>query len=155
MRRIIIAWAAAALLAGCTTYDQARHDDEVWRVSHHGDEIDYEGMDEVLFAYDSADLSPHAYDAVANIADDVRQHPHWLIEVNGYTDTVGSQDYNLPLSRARAQTVADALVHNGIEPARIAVHGFGKTHLAVPTGDNVREGRNRRVVIRLIPPDRR
>ena len=47
------------------------------------------------------------------------------------------------------------LVHNGIEPQRIAVHGFGKTHLAVQTEDNVREGRNRRVVIRLIPPDHR
>ena len=155
MKRIMIAMAAAALVAGCTTYDDAKYGDQAWRVSHHGDEIDYEGVDEVLFAYDSAELSKHAYDAVADIADDVRHHPHWLIEVDGYTDTVGSQDYNLPLSRARAQTVADALVHNGIEPGRIAVHGFGETHLAVPTGENVREGRNRRVVIRLIPPDRR
>jgi outer membrane protein OmpA-like peptidoglycan-associated protein len=99
-------------------------------------------------------LSPRAYDSIARVARDIRHHPRWLVGVDGYTDTVGSQDYNLPLSRARAQTVADALVHNGIDPRRISVAGFGKTHLAVPTGDNVRERRNRRVVIRLFPPDR-
>jgi outer membrane protein OmpA-like peptidoglycan-associated protein len=152
MRRTIAAFAGALLLAGCTTYSEA--DRETWHVSHHGDEIDYEGMDEVLFATDSAELSHRAYDAVAAIADDVRHHPHWLIEVNGYTDTVGTHDYNVSLSRARAQSAADALIHNGIEPGRIIVHGFGETHLAVPTGNDVAEGRNRRVVIRLIPPGR-
>src|ERR1700759_4817490 len=102
MKRMMIALTGALLLAGCTTYDDARYGDQTWRISHHGEEIDYEGMDEVLFAYDSAELSRHAYDAVANIADDVRHHPHWVIEVDVYTDTVGSQDYNIPLSQQRA-----------------------------------------------------
>jgi outer membrane protein OmpA-like peptidoglycan-associated protein len=151
---IFPAVAAAALLAGCTTYQDANDGGDMWTVTHRGQEVDYEFLDEVLFAYDSDQLSPRAYDSIARVARDIRHHPRWLVGVDGYTDTVGSQDYNLPLSRARAQTVADALVHNGIDPRRISVAGFGKTHLAVPTGDNVRERRNRRVVIRLFPPDR-
>jgi outer membrane protein OmpA-like peptidoglycan-associated protein len=153
MKRLIPVAALAVLLAGCTTYDDASHSD-MWTMTRHGQEVDYEFLDEVLFAYDSADLSPRAYDGIAHVAEDIRHHRHWLVAVDGYTDTVGSQDYNLPLSRDRAQTVADALVHNGIDRGRISVAGFGKTHLAVPTGDNVREKRNRRVVIRLFPPDR-
>jgi len=154
MKKFILPLAAAALLAGCTTYQDARDGGDMWTVTHRGQEVDYQFLDEVLFAYDSDQLSPRAYDSIARVADDIRHHQHWLVAVDGYTDTVGSQDYNLPLSRARAQTVADALVHNGIDPHRISVAGFGKTHLAVPTGDNVREKRNRRVVIRLFPPDR-
>jgi outer membrane protein OmpA-like peptidoglycan-associated protein len=153
MKRFLVPIAAlAALLTGCTTYDDAGHG--MWTMTHHGQEVDYEFMDEVLFAYDSANLSPRAYDAIASIAEDVRHRPHWLVAVDGYTDTVGSQDYNIPLSRDRAQAVADALVHNGVDKHRISAQGFGKTHLAVPTGDNVRERRNRRVVIRLFPPDK-
>jgi outer membrane protein OmpA-like peptidoglycan-associated protein len=157
MRLAIIALASAALLAGCSSYDDGDRyaDAQPWVVTHNGEEIDYEGSDEVLFAYDSANLSQRAYNSVASIADEVRHHPHWIVEVNGYTDTVGSQDYNLPLSQERAQSVADALVHNGIPPDAIGVHGFGKTHLAMPTADYVRERRNRRVVIRLYPPEHR
>jgi outer membrane protein OmpA-like peptidoglycan-associated protein len=160
---VLAAAAAAALLAGCTTYDDAaysgrhyRYGPPPWARTQNGAEIDYEFLDEVLFAYDSADLSPRARDAIWDVADEIsRHHRHWTVEVDGYTDTVGSQDYNMPLSQARAQSVADTLVRYGIDPHRIAVHGYGKTHLAVKTGDNVRERRNRRVVIRLIPPPRR
>jgi outer membrane protein OmpA-like peptidoglycan-associated protein len=154
MKKWILPLAAAALLAGCTTYDDARDGGDMWTVTLHGQEVDYQFLDEVLFAYDSDQLSPRAYDSIARVSDDIHHHKHWLVAVDGYSDTVGSHDYNLPLSRARAQTVADALVHNGIDPHRISVAGFGKTHLAVPTGDNVREKGNRRVVIRLFPPDR-
>ena len=109
----------------------------------------------MLFSYDSANLSQRAYDSITSVADEVRHHPHWIVEVNGYTETVGSQDYYLPLSQERAQSVADALVHNGIARDAIGVHGFGKTHFVMPTGDNVRKRRNRRVVIRLYPSEQR
>ena len=155
MKRMMIALASAALLAGCTTYDDARYGDNTWRMTHNGNEIDYEGMDQVLFANDSAELSHHAYDAIVGIADEVRRHQRWLIDVDGYTDTVGTHEHNETLSRARAQSVADALAHNGVEPGRISVRGLGETRLAVETGNNVAEPRNRRVVIRLLPPDGR
>jgi outer membrane protein OmpA-like peptidoglycan-associated protein len=88
------------------------------------------------------------------VADQLRRHRRAPVEVDGYTDTVGSSQYNLGLSQARAQSVADALVREGINPRRIKTQGFGETHLAVQTPDNVHERRNRRVVIRVFPERR-
>jgi outer membrane protein OmpA-like peptidoglycan-associated protein len=143
-------WAAATLLlAGCSAFDEEGFPRD--RVVAH--EVDYEFPDEVFFAFDSADLSPRAESVLADVARDVRRNrPGWTVAVGGHTDTVGSQGYNVPLSQDRAQAVADALVRDGIDPRRIDAHGYGKARLAVPTADNVPDRRNRRVVIRLIPP---
>jgi OOP family OmpA-OmpF porin len=65
------------------------------------------------------------------------------IEVNGYTDTSGTPQYNQGLSIRRAQAVAGELVRDGV----IGVQGFGETHPLVPTGAGVREPQNRRVEI--------
>ena len=53
-------------------------------------------------------------------------------------------------SRARSEAVAAVLARQGVERERIKTEGLGETHLAVQTGDGVREPRNRRVIIRLI-----
>lgn len=149
LRNVSLIAAAAALLAGCAFDDQDYPRERV------AQEIDYEFPDEVFFAFNSADLSPHADQALADLARDIRRnHPRWTVAVEGHTDTVGSQDYNVPLSRDRAEAVADALVRDGVNPQRIDARGYGKAYLAVPTADNVPDRRNRRVLIRLIPPDR-
>ena len=72
------------------------------------------------------------------------------IEVEGFTDTSGSHDYNMTLSQARAERVAGILVRHGIKPERILARGYGETRLAVQTGNGVKEARNRRVVIRIL-----
>ncbi len=154
MIRVLTASASLLLLAGCTHgYDYNRYPDrQPWTVTHNGEEIDYELLDRVLFDTDSAEISQRAYHVIADIAAEARHHPHSPIVVDGYTDTVGTPEHNLDLSRARAESVADVLVHEGIPSGQIATHGFGETHLAVPTGDQVEERRNRRVVIRILPP---
>ena len=150
--RISTLTAVTLLLAGCTTeHDVFYPDNHPWRVTHVGQETDYELLDAVLFETGSADISHRAFSVIADIAAEARNHPGPVI-VEGYTDTVGSAESNLELSRARAQHVADVLAHEGVSPRRISTHGFGETHLAVPTGDQVDERRNRRVVIRILPP---
>jgi OmpA-OmpF porin, OOP family len=67
--------------------------------------------------------------------------------VNGYTDTSGSPRYNMRLSIRRAQAVAAELVRDGVPRSVISIHGYGETHLLVPTGPGVREPQNRRVEI--------
>ena len=74
---------------------------------------------------------------------------HTTIAVNGFTDTAGFPDRNLAISQKRARTVADALVHEGVAPQRIAAQGFGETHLRIATGDDKNEPRNRRIEIVL------
>ena len=83
---------------------------------------------------------------LAGVAEVLRHYDKTLINVDGYTDTTGSDQYNLDLSQRRAEAVADILVGGGVAQDRISpAKGFGETHLKVPTGDNVNEPRNRRV----------
>ncbi|HEY0105736.1 MAG TPA: OmpA family protein [Rhizomicrobium sp.] len=153
-RQLMVSAASLLLLAGCadsTDYNAYPDGNTPWHVSQVGDETDYELFDRVLFRNDSADLSDHAGRVVAALAQEARHHPSAAIVVDGYTDTTGTPDHNLDLSQARAKTVADALMQEGVNGRRIETHGFGESRLAVPTGNDVSEPRNRRVVIRMIP----
>ncbi len=73
-----------------------------------------------------------------------------IVEIRGYTDSVGDWKKNIELSRQRAQAVKDYLVKNGISPSRLIVKGFGENN---PIGDNrTIKGRdlNRRVEIYIV-----
>ena len=140
---------ASLALAGCAD-DVMDHDSGRWLVTHRAGETDYEMGDQVLFATDSAGVSPRAYDLIASVAADARRNARARLEVQGFTDTSGSHDHNMTLSQARAERVADMLVRHGVRPERILARGYGETRLAVKTGDGVKEARNRRVVIRIL-----
>ncbi|MBV9656215.1 MAG: OmpA family protein [Acetobacteraceae bacterium] len=103
----------------------------------------------VFFDWDRADLSDRARQIIAEAARNSTSVQYTRIEVNGYTDTSGSAEYNQRLSVRRAQNVAAELVKDGVPRQAIAIQGFGETHLLVPTGPNVREPQNRRVEIIL------
>ena len=68
------------------------------------------------------------------------------IEVNGYTDTSGTPQYNQGLSIRRAKAVEAQLITDGVPANAITIQGFGDTRL-VPTGPGVREPQNCRVEI--------
>ena len=101
----------------------------------------------VFFDWDKATLSVRARQIVKEAADNSTHVRYTQIEVNGYTDTSGTPQYNQGLSVRRAQAVAAELVRDGVPRNAIAIQGFGETHLLVPTGPNVREPQNRRVEI--------
>ena len=101
----------------------------------------------VFFDWDKATLSARAQQIVKEAADNSTRVKYTQIEVNGYTDTSGTPQYNQGLSIRRAQAVAAELVKDGVPRNAIAIQGFGETHLLVPTGPNVREPQNRRVEI--------
>jgi OOP family OmpA-OmpF porin len=99
------------------------------------------------FAFDHAGLTPEGRARVDNAVAVMRQHPTLRVLVVGYTDSIGSDTYNLGLSERRAAAVRDHMVAQGIEPSRIEASGRGK---ADPVADNATaEGRaqNRRVEI--------
>ena len=101
----------------------------------------------VFFDWDKATLSDRARQIVKEAADNSTRVQYTRIEVNGYTDTSGSPQYNQALSIRRADAVAGELVRDGVPRKAISIQGFGETHLLVPTGANVREPQNRRVEI--------
>jgi hypothetical protein len=101
----------------------------------------------VFFDWDKATLTARARQIIKEAADNSTHVQYTRIEVNGYTDTSGTPQYNMGLSMRRADAVKGELLRDGVPGTAITTQGFGETHLLVPTGAGVREPQNRRVEI--------
>ncbi len=101
----------------------------------------------VFFDFNKSDLSPQAIAIVDQAAKNAGPAKATELTVTGHTDTVGSDAYNMRLSRRRAESVAAELEKMGIASGEIEIVAKGKHDLLVPTKDGVREPQNRRVTI--------
>lgn len=104
-------------------------------------------LGDVLFAFDKSELLPNAGPRLDRLAGFLKQYPQRRLLIEGYTDGIGSEAYNLQLSERRAAAVRNALMMRGVDPSRITTRGYGK---AYPVADNgTAEGRalNRRVEV--------
>ncbi|OLC32095.1 MAG: hypothetical protein AUH28_12915 [Acidobacteria bacterium 13_1_40CM_56_16] len=108
-------------------------------------------MQTLVFALNSAALSEQAKSALDQIAGNVGgQRFGYMIEVQGYTDNTGDEQYNIGLSQRRAEAVERYLVSKNIPLFRVSIVGLGKDK---PVADNKsRDGRaqNRRVEVRVL-----
>jgi outer membrane protein OmpA-like peptidoglycan-associated protein len=105
---------------------------------------------ELLFAFDSADILPGAEATLQRLAAALAGAVKKSITVEGHTDSIGGDAYNQGLSERRARAVADWLVARGIPPGTIRAVGYGRTRPIVPqTGNAEEEKLNRRVEIRI------
>ena len=79
----------------------------------------------------------------------IKRNPNATFTLEGYTDSFGSEEYNLNLSRRRAESVKRYLVEVlGINPGQIETRGYGKTNLLTSPDASVEEQEiNRRVVV--------
>jgi outer membrane protein OmpA-like peptidoglycan-associated protein len=102
----------------------------------------------VFFDWNKADLTDRARQIIGEAAG-ARGTGVTRIEVNGFTDRSGSDQYNQGLSVRRANAVAAELVRRGVPRNEIMTRGFGEANPLVPTADDVREPQNRRVEIIL------
>jgi len=102
-------------------------------------------LSDVLFDVDQTTLQPGAREKLAKVAGIVLAHPDLQIEVEGHTDSSGSDEYNQALSERRASAVNAFLVEQGLSAGNLTAEGFGESQ---PVATNVTaEGRqqNRRV----------
>jgi outer membrane protein OmpA-like peptidoglycan-associated protein len=102
-------------------------------------------MSDVLFATGSYTLKPGAREKLAKISGILLAHPGLTLQIEGHTDSVGSDDYNQQLSDRRAGSVQEFLVQQGVAAGAVTAVGFGKME-PVASNDTA-EGRqlNRRV----------
>jgi OOP family OmpA-OmpF porin len=103
----------------------------------------------VYFGFDRRAVSEAEQAALQQAVARAAAHPRARLSVTGHADTVGAHGYNLALSRDRARAVRAALMARGVPASQIVVRAKGETAPAIDTGDEVREPRNRRVVIAL------
>ena len=101
----------------------------------------------VFFDWDKYNLTDRARQIIAEAAANSAKVQYTRIEVNGYTDTSGTPQYNKGLSVRRAKAVEAQLIADGVPANAITIQGFGDTRLLVPTGPGVREPQNCRVEI--------
>ncbi|MGD0871599.1 MAG: OmpA family protein [Bryobacteraceae bacterium] len=102
-------------------------------------------MSDVLFDTGKSTLRPLAREKLAKVAGIVSGHPGLRLDVEGYTDSVGGDEYNQQLSEQRGTSVRDYLMMQGMQGSSVTAKGFGKTQ-PVASNDTA-EGRqqNRRV----------
>jgi outer membrane protein OmpA-like peptidoglycan-associated protein len=101
------------------------------------------------FTFGKSTLTPEGEAKVRQAAGVLNRYPNRYVEVNGYTDSAGTDERNQRLSERRANSVTDVLVSAGVSASRIRTHGYGSSN---PVASNLSaEGRaqNRRVEIVL------
>jgi outer membrane protein OmpA-like peptidoglycan-associated protein len=107
----------------------------------------------VYFDFNKAELKDSAITSLVEVGRLLKEDPGTIVELWGHTDSVGSAQYNLRLSRERAATVVRYLVQKfGIGTHRISGIGFGEE---IPVADNTSpkgQAENRRVVVRVLAP---
>ena len=101
------------------------------------------------FDFNKADLNPHNRELLSRIAGILLISKGYGLSVFGYTDDVGTAEYNQQLSLRRANAVKDYLIQAGIDPAIVNVKGYGKTSPLVEGTNGEDRSKNRRVEIAL------
>jgi hypothetical protein len=107
-------------------------------------------LSNVFFEIDSWELKKESVEELNNLTDLLTYNKDLIVEIGGYTDSTGTNEYNLVLSEKRALSVVNYLINKGISSDRLQHKGYGNTS---PIGDNVTfEGRklNRRTEVKVI-----
>ena len=102
-------------------------------------------MSDVLFDTGKYTLKPDTKISLAKVAGILLAYPGLKVQVEGYTDSVGSDEYNQKLSEDRAGAVKDFLVSQGVPADSMTSQGFGKTHPVADNATTAGRAQNRRV----------
>lgn len=106
-------------------------------------------MGNVLFAFDSAELTSAAREQLVAIANRLTSANLISVRVVGHTDSVGSERYNQGLSERRARRVADFLASQGVPSDKLVSEGLGESRPIADNGTDAGRAQNRRVEIHV------
>jgi outer membrane protein OmpA-like peptidoglycan-associated protein len=102
-------------------------------------------ISDVLFDFNKYTLKPAAREKLAKVAGILLAYPGLNIKVEGYTDSIGSDDYNLKLSESRANSVRDYLTSQAVPANTVTAVGLGKSDPVAANDTAAGRQRNRRV----------
>jgi outer membrane protein OmpA-like peptidoglycan-associated protein len=112
-------------------------------------------LGDVLFDFNRAELKPGAQQNLYRLVSFLRENQDRELLVEGHTDNVGSDSYNLELSQRRADTVRFFMLQNGVASERIIARGFGKTYPVAANDSPGGRQLNRRVEVVILDPGER
>lgn len=96
------------------------------------DEVDYlrkainDGYVNVYYAFDSSKPLAYSISAAQYISNFLKRNPGVTVEVKGYADELGEEDYNIKLSESRAKAVYDLIIASGVDASRVTYKGYGE-----------------------------
>jgi outer membrane protein OmpA-like peptidoglycan-associated protein len=100
-----------------------------------------------MFDTGRSELKSGGMRKIEQLAQFLTEHPERRVQIDGFTDSVGTDAYNEELSQRRADAVKAALVSRNIDPARISTEGYGKAYPVASNSDSGGRQLNRRVEI--------
>ena len=107
-------------------------------------------LDGVNFETGSATLTQESHQKLENVAAILIANPNVNLKFGGYTDNVGSQDVNQPLSQQRAEAAMNKVVSVGVDAGRLSAEGYGQEHPICPANDtDACKAQNRRVDVKI------
>lgn len=104
-------------------------------------------LGDVMFDTGKSELKSGGMRKLEQLAQFLNEHPDRRVQIDGFTDSVGSDAYNEELSQRRADAVKAALVSRNIDPARIGTEGYGKAYPVASNSDSGGRQLNRRVEV--------
>lgn len=107
----------------------------------------------IYFDFDKWDLHPRSFIELNKLLGILKEHPNMKIEIHGHTDSIGSENYNLYLSRKRARSVIAFLTNQGIDPSRLTYEAFGYSKPVESNRSNAGRAKNRRVEFKILNVD--
>jgi outer membrane protein OmpA-like peptidoglycan-associated protein len=102
-------------------------------------------MSDVLFDFNKYTLKAEAREKLAKVSGILLAYPNLKVQVEGYTDNIGSDEYNQKLSEQRADGVRDYLVSQSVVDANVTAKGYGKSDAVADNSTNDGRAKNRRV----------
>jgi outer membrane protein OmpA-like peptidoglycan-associated protein len=107
-------------------------------------------LQNIQFEFDRYVLLPVSFPELDKLVKILTAKPDWKAELSGHTDDVGSDEYNLELSRNRANSVGEYLKSNGIAADRLIILGYGKQRPLLQSKEDAARTLNRRVEVRFL-----
>jgi len=104
----------------------------------------------ILFDYDKATLQQSSNKQLQEVLTLLLENPELSLEIQGHTDSDGSEAYNLQLSQQRSESVLNYLVLFGVEPARLQAKGYGESMPVAPNDTDGNKAKNRRVELQRL-----
>lgn len=105
----------------------------------------------ITFATDQDQVIPEFYPTLNSVALVLNKYKQTIVDIYGHTNSQGDDGYNLALSQRRAQSVANYLRTQAVDPRRFLVTGAGKSQPIASNGTSAGRAQNRRVEIQISP----
>lgn len=107
-------------------------------------------LENIFFDFDKSELKAESEAELDRVIELLTDYPHMRIEISAHTDGEGSDDYNLKLSQARAQSAVNYLIKKKVDAARLVAKGYGESKPIAPNTDDAGRAKNRRVEFEVL-----